>query len=112
MTDDDRALLDDPSSLFHLTTPDGWAAAQRSGEVVPPGFAAEGFVHCSTGAQLLGTIDRHFGGHDELVLLLLDPAAVADQLRWEESRPGEAYPHVYRPLGPVDVAAVITWRRG
>lgn len=105
-------LPGDPDALFHLATPDGWAEAQTSGAVVPPGFAEEGFVHCSTGAQLEGTIERHFAGHDELVLLRLRPESLGSDLRWEESRPGEPYPHVYRPLAPEDIDGVIPWRRG
>ncbi len=101
-----------PDHLVHLTTPEEWAAARSAGEVRPPSLASEGFVHCSTGAQVAGTIERHYPAHDELVLLRLDPAAVADALRWEESRPGERFPHVYRPLRPSDVAAAVTWRRG
>src|SRR5690606_28686416 len=54
---------------------------------------------------------RHFPDAGELVLLELDPAAVAGDLRWEESRPGERFPHLYRPLRPGDVVAVHRWRR-
>ena len=98
--------------LFHLIPPAAWADAQGVGEVAPPSLAAEGFVHCSTGLQVPATIERHYPGEDELVLLRLDPDAVADDLRWEEGRPGELFPHVYRALRPADIAAVVTWRRG
>ena len=104
-------LPDDPDAIFHLTTPSEWAVAHDSGSVVPAGFAAEGFVHCSTSAQLAGTIERHFGGHDELLLLRLHLDAIQADLRWEESRPGSTYPHVYRPLVLADVAEVVSWRR-
>lgn len=100
-----------PDDLVHLTTPDGWAAAQASGEVVPDSLAAEGFVHCSTGTQVAATIERHFAGHDALVLLRLDPAAVAPDLVWEEGRPGEDFPHVYRALRLTDVVEAVPWRR-
>jgi uncharacterized protein (DUF952 family) len=104
-------LPDDPEAMFHLTTPGEWAVAQRTGSVVPAGFATEGFVHCSTGAQLAGTVERHFAGQPELVLLRLHPTEVEADLRWEEGRPGEHYPHVHRPLRLTDVAEVISWRR-
>lgn len=100
-----------PVTVFHLTDPAGWEAAQRSGELVPPGFAEEGFVHCSTEEQLAGTIARHFAGVDELVLLELDQDRLGDALRWEESRPGEVYPHVYRPLVLADVVRASPWPR-
>lgn len=98
--------------LFHLTTPAAWEAAQQAGELVPEGFSQEGFVHCSTLDQLSGTIGRHFPGAEALILLELDPDAVAPDLRWEESRPGEAYPHLYRPLRAIDVVTAWSWRRG
>ena len=101
----------EPGAIFHLTTPAGGAEAQATGSVVPPGFAAEGFVHCSTSDQLPSTIERHFAGVDELVLLRLHESEIAADLRWEEGRPGERFPHVYRPLLPNDVDAAITWRR-
>lgn len=105
-------LPDDPQAIFHLTTPAEWAAAEASGAVVPAGFAAEGFVHCSTGAQLAGTIQRHFAARPELVLLRLHLARIEADLRWEASGSGEEYPHVYRPLVLDDVAEVIAWARG
>jgi uncharacterized protein (DUF952 family) len=92
-----------PDDILHITTAEAWAEAQRTGAVAPPSLAAEGFVHCSTRAQLDATLARHFPGAGPLTLLVLDPAAAGD-LRWEEGRPGEAFPHVY---GPIPTAAVM-----
>ncbi len=96
--------------VFHLTTPAAWEEAQTSGLVTPASLADEGFIHCSTDEQLAGTIERHFAGVDQLRLLELDPALDAD-LRWEESRPGAVYPHLYRALAVDEVVRVVTWRR-
>jgi uncharacterized protein (DUF952 family) len=101
-----------PPRVFHLTTPAEWAEARRAGRLVPQGFADEGFVHCSTLAQLVGTIERHLSGVDELAVLELDLDRLGGDLRWEESRPGERYPHLYRPLEAGDVIASFTWHRG
>jgi uncharacterized protein (DUF952 family) len=89
--------------ILHITTPAAWAEAGRTGSVVADSLDTEGFVHCSTRDQLAGTLARHFAGAGELVVLVLDPDAIPAALRWEESRPGERYPHVY---GPIPVAAV------
>jgi uncharacterized protein (DUF952 family) len=97
-------------AIFHLATPEEWAEAQATGVVAPPSLATEGFVHCSTADQLDDTIARHFTGVDELVLLRLH-ADFGDLLRWEESRPGEAFPHVYRAIGLDEVAEVVAWHR-
>jgi uncharacterized protein (DUF952 family) len=99
------------SPIFHLATPEEWAAAQATGAVAPVSLASEGFVHCSTEAQLEHTIHRHFAGVDELVLLRLRVDGLGDALRWEESHPGEAFPHVYRAIALDEVAEVLPWRR-
>lgn len=103
--------MDATTRVFHLTTAEAWAAAQPRGWLRPSGFEAEGFVHCSTLDQLVATITRHFEGTDALVLLELEPGAVADDLRWEESRPGEVFPHLYRPLRVDDIVGEHPWRR-
>ncbi len=101
-----------PTTIFHLATTDEWTAAEASGVVAPPSLAIEGFVHCSTDDQLRSTIERHFGGVEDLVVLRLDAPAFADDLRWEESRPGETYPHVHRAIAVDEVLEVIPWHRG
>jgi uncharacterized protein (DUF952 family) len=98
--------------IFHLATPEQWADAQVQGSVRPPSLATEGFVHCSTGDQLASTIARHFAGVDELVLLRLHEDRLGDDLRWDESRPGEIYPHLYRAIELDEVAEVVPWRAG
>lgn len=99
------------AEIFHLASPEEWARARREGRLVPPSLATEGFVHCSTRSQLAGTIERHFPDVDRLVLLALDAADLGDDLRWEESRPGEVYPHLYRPIDPDEVQRDILWER-
>lgn len=95
-------------TLFHITTAATWAAAQASGALSPASLASEGFVHCSTGAQVPGTLGRHFRGQRGLLLLRLDEAKLDPaKLRWEAppGRPDERYPHYYAPL---PVAAVVS----
>ncbi len=94
-------------TIFHITTAAAWAAAQASGALSPPSLGSEGFVHCSTAAQVPGTLGRHFRGQRGLLLLRLDEAKLeAAKLRWEAppGRPDERYPHYYAPL---PVAAVV-----
>ena len=68
-----------------------------------PVDAADGFMHFSTAAQLRETLRKHFAGQGDLVLLAVAEAALAD-LRWEPSRGGQLFPHLYRPL-PLDLIA-------
>ena len=97
--------------IVHLATPAEWDAAQARGDIAPASLASEGFIHCSRPDQVAATIERHFGGVDELVLLHLDPAAFGHDLRWEEGRPGEDFPHVYRAIRLDEVLDVERWTR-
>ena len=94
------------TEILHIATPSEWEAATRTGQIAPPSLATEGFVHCSTREQLAGTLERHFAGAGALVLLVLDEAAIAADLRWEESLPGQPFPHVYAAIPVAAVLAV------
>ena len=90
--------------ILHVTTPGEWVAARAAGTIRPPSLDTEGFVHCSTRAQLDTTLARHFRGAGPLLTLQLDADAIEADLRWEESQPGERFPHVY---APIPVSAVV-----
>jgi uncharacterized protein (DUF952 family) len=64
----------------------------------------DGFIHLSAAHQLRGTLAKHFAGQDGLVLLALDADRLCPQLKWEVSRGGERFPHLYVPL---DLAAML-----
>lgn len=64
---------------------------------------ADGFVHLSTAPQLPGTLAKHFGGEEGLVLAALDAGRAGPGLRWEASRGGALFPHLHRPLELEDV---------
>ena len=59
---------------------------------------ADGYIHLSTAEQLQETIDRHFAGQDDLWLVAVDLSAVSDSIKWEPSRGGALFPHLYAPL--------------
>jgi len=98
--------------VFHLATTSELREAEARGWVAPASLATEGFVHCSTADQLTDTIARYYADVDELAVLHLDPITLGDALVWEESRPGEIFPHVYREISMDEVVEVIPWRRG
>ena len=81
-----------------------WAALEAAGETAGAAVdRADGFVHFSTAGQLAGTLGRHFAGEEGLVLLAVEAEAAGDALRWEASRGGALFPHLYRPLAMADV---------
>jgi len=59
---------------------------------------ADGYIHLSALPQLAETIDKHFAGQSDLFLATVDLAALGDAVRWEESRGGALFPHVYADL--------------
>jgi uncharacterized protein (DUF952 family) len=58
----------------------------------------DGFIHLSAGHQLEGTLAKHFAGHDDLVLIAFHARDLGPRLRWEASRSGDLFPHLYGPL--------------
>lgn len=66
--------------------------------------ARDGFIHLSAGHQLEGTLAAHFAGQAGLVLLAVDAGHLGADLKWEASRGGALFPHLYAPL---DLAAVL-----
>ncbi len=66
----------------------------------------DGFIHFSTASQLAETAARHFAGMDDLVLVTVDASLLGDQLKWEKSRHGELFPHLYCDL-PVETALAV-----
>jgi uncharacterized protein (DUF952 family) len=68
---------------------------------------ADGFIHLSTASQLTETADRHFTGQNDLIIVAIDLRVLGSAVRWEPSRHGQLFPHVYAPLV---LEAVIAWR--
>ena len=78
-----------------------WAAAEAAGHYAgAPVDLQDGFIHLSAAHQLEGTAAKHFAGQDGLVLVAFEAEALAPALRWETSRGGDLFPHVYGVLDP------------
>lgn len=93
--------------IFHLLTPQEWAAAVEAGAYAPASLATEGFVHFSFADQVAGSAARHFATATDLVVLEVRVAPDERALRVEDSYgTGTAYPHLYEPLAASDVVAV------
>jgi uncharacterized protein (DUF952 family) len=93
--------------IFHITTAAEWRDALDSGSYAAPSLADEGFIHASTAEQVPATAQRYYADVDDLVLLVIDPDAVDVEIRWEESRPGERFPHLYGALATAAVVRVV-----
>ena len=99
----------EPRALYHLASPAQWAQHRAAGQIVAPSLSEEGFVHCSRGSQVGGTLAKHFGHEPEVLALELDEDAVADSLVEEDSYgSGQLFPHVYRAIRISEVRSVTT----
>ncbi len=68
---------------------------------------SDGYIHFSAAHQVADTLSKHFDGEDGLVLLAIEADLVGDDLKWETSRGGQLFPHLYRDLRRGD----IVWTR-
>ena len=88
-------------AIFKICPASAWRDAERDG--VYRGSAddlRDGFIHFSTAEQVAGTAKKHFSGQSGLVLVTLDADALGEALRWEPSRGGALFPHLYGELDP------------
>jgi uncharacterized protein (DUF952 family) len=77
-----------------------WAEAQAAGTFLGAEIdLKDGYIHLSTAGQAAETARRHFAGIDDLVLVAFEAEGL-DGLRWEPSRGGDLFPHVYGALDP------------
>ena len=93
-----------PMLVYKILRSEEWDALQRDHATAgAPVDVADGFVHLSTGAQVVETAQKHFGGAPDLQLLALQAGSLGPALRWEPSRGGDLFPHLYRELRLADV---------
>jgi uncharacterized protein (DUF952 family) len=90
--------------IYHMCRRDEWQAAKAAGRYAGSSQdRADGFIHFSTAAQVVASAAKHRAGQDGLVLLEVDAASLGADLRWEVSRGGQLFPHLY---GALPVACV------
>lgn len=78
-----------------------WRAAEKAGRFDgAPIDLADGYIHFSNASQVKETAARHFAGQQGLLLVAVDAGLLGDALRWEISRGGALFPHLYAPLDP------------
>lgn len=91
--------------IFHMCRRDEWDLAQARGSYAGSSQdLADGFIHFSTAQQVEVSAEKHRRGQDGLVLLSVDTSNLGDALKWEASRGGALFPHLY---GALPVSAVL-----
>ena len=85
-----------------------WREAEKAGRFDgAPVDLADGYIHFSTAEQVGETAAKHFAGQRGLLLVAVDAASLGEALRWEVSRGGALFPHLYAPLDP----SAVLWVR-
>lgn len=97
-----------PTYIFKIVPADLWMQAEQAGRFAgAPVDLADGYIHFSTAGQARETARRHFAGQGGLLLVCIDAAALGMDLRWEPSRGGDLFPHLYADL-PLSAVVSVT----
>lgn len=87
------------TTAFKVLTAEQWQMLQQAGEFAGAAVdLADGYIHMSTAEQLDETLAKHFAGQTGLVIAEIDLSGFGDALKWEVSRGGALFPHLYAPL--------------
>lgn len=85
--------------IYKIFRADEWAALQSQGQTLGALIdLSDGYIHFSTPAQAAETAAKHFAGETGLMLVAVETDTLGDDLRWEVSRAGQDFPHLYRAL--------------
>lgn len=99
--------------VFKILLPAAWAEARRQGEIAPSADdRRDGFLHLSAGGQIADTLARHFAEAAAVVIVTFEAAALGEALRWEPSRGGALFPHLYGALRTELAVGVWMLKRG
>jgi uncharacterized protein (DUF952 family) len=92
------------NTILHITQSKEWAKAKNLGTYRSESLDTEGFIHCSTLAQVVGSANRFFTGLTDLVILVIDIDRVTPEIRYEGADPNNLFPHIY---GELNIDAVV-----
>lgn len=86
-------------AIYKIMDRAAWEQFRAAGTFAgAPVDLADGYIHFSAAHQVQGTLDKHFAGRGDLVLVAVDPAPLGADLRWEVSRGGDLFPHLHAAL--------------
>ena len=107
-----RRATDACMLIFKIFRPSEWQTLHEQGVTVgAPIDISDGYVHFSTSAQVAETAEKHFAEDGDLWLLALEADGLGEDLKWEPSRGGQLFPHLYRPLRLSDIQWARPYRK-
>jgi len=97
---------DGKSLIYKVVSAQEWSVAKEQGEFLGAAIdLTDGYIHFSTAEQLRETVEKHFAGQTDLLLVGVDVNRLGEELKWEPSRGGALFPHLYAPLS---IESVVT----
>jgi uncharacterized protein (DUF952 family) len=100
-------ITERPTVAYKVLTAEQMAALEADGSFAgAPVDLADGYIHLSTSDQLEETVAKHFAGRDNLHVVSVDLDALGEAVKWEPSRGGALFPHIYAAL---PLAALIAY---
>jgi uncharacterized protein (DUF952 family) len=94
--------------IYKVVSREQWAEAGQAGTFRgAPIDLQDGFIHFSAAGQVVETVAKHFAGQTDLLLIEIDAAALGEALKWEVSRGGDLFPHLYGSLPLESVHSVV-----
>lgn len=95
-------------TIFKIVPARLWHTAEQAGVFTGSEVdSQDGFIHFSTAAQAAETAAKHFAGQSDLLLVAVDAGRLGAALKWEPSRGGALFPHLYGPLTLDHVLSVV-----
>ena len=94
------------TKIYKILTHEQWALALKTGVFEgAPVDIQDGFIHFSTAEQVEETASKHFSGQSDLLLITFGAERFGEKLKWEPSRGGALFPHLYDALDPSEAIA-------
>lgn len=101
-------VLPNAALIFKIVPHNHWSEARERGLYLGSrDDRRDGFIHLSAAHQVIGTLSKHFRSQDDLLLIAFKSDKLGTELKWEVSRDGELFPHLYGPLP----TALALWQR-
>lgn len=94
-------------TIYHITPRQDWEKAKTTGIYRADSLETEGFIHCSTSAQLVKVANNFFKNQTDLLLLFIDSDKVQSEIRYDSVTENETFPHIYGALNNDAVFKVI-----
>lgn len=100
------------NTILHITQRQQWTTAKNIGTYRSNTLDSEGFTHCSTAAQVVGSANRFFKDQTDLVILVIHRDLVKSEIRDEGTESSNLFPHIYGELNIDAVVKVIDFEAG